>query len=176
MTSKTNNSTKQLKPLFLKVSTNIDRKSNPVPSSLIFLSFLKHFSSIFFFNIYIFSTENASSISCLGRLKGEAVIFHILDLYGGVFRRSSGGSGESFSLRIPQRNRKRPKQVGVFRWNPLTNCCRSSRGRGRPFISPPSWTPWTSATQWTWGHKRFRQTRNIHPSKRIGPVITLQNV
>lgn len=53
MTSKTNNSTKQLKPLFLKVSTNIDRKSNPVPSSLIFLSFLKHFSSIFFF-LYIY--------------------------------------------------------------------------------------------------------------------------
>lgn len=69
-----NNSTKQLKPLLLNVSTNIDGKSNLVPSSVIFLFLIppqalqQHFS-------FKFSTENALSISCLGRLKSEAVVF-----------------------------------------------------------------------------------------------------
>lgn len=120
MTSKLNYATtlpKQLKPVFLKVSTNIDSKSNLVPSSVTFLLFLLELVSSIFFSAP--KTSRASAV------------FQILDTLEKTnseegFRSSSGGAdvsrravGRFVPLCVPQVNRggqkNRPKVFGVFR-------------------------------------------------------------
>lgn len=95
-------------------------KPNLVPSSVIFLFLQQHFLFLFFFK---FSTENASSVSRLGRLEKESSRSQILETlweeitgedvqeelrWVGSF--SLWWSDESFSLRVLQKKRDKKKK------------------------------------------------------------------
>lgn len=155
-------------------------KPNLVPSSVIFLFLQQHF--LFFFFFFKFSTENASSVSRLGRLeKGKQSFSDSGNFVGGDNGGGCSGGAqvgrEFFSLvvgwvvfspcppeeeRQKEKTKRRDPHSSVFSDAAvdeiLSDCCRSSRGRGGAFISLPSWTPWTSATPSTWtrtGNKTF---------------------
>lgn len=116
-------------------------KPNLVPSSVIFLFLQQHFLFLFFFK---FSTENASSVSRLGRLeKGKQSFSDSGNFVGGDNGGGCSGGAQVgreffslvvgwvvFSPRPPEEERqkeknkeKRPTLFGIFRccgwWNPL---------------------------------------------------------
>lgn len=155
-------------------------KPNLVPSSVIFLFLQQHFLFFFFFlnsapktprasAVWVVWKKESSRSQILETLWEEITGEDVQEELRWVGSFSLWWSDESFSLRVLQK--KRDKKKKTKRRDPhssvfsdaavdeiLSDCCRSSRGRGGAFISLPSWTPWTSATPSTWtrtGNKTF---------------------
>lgn len=154
-------------------------KPNLVPSSVIFLFLQQHFLFFFFFLIQHRKRLERQPFGSFG--KGKQSFSDSGNFVGGDNGGGCSGGAQVgreffslvvgwvvFSPRPPEEERQKEKtkrrdpHSSVFSDAAvdeiLSDCCRSSRGRGGAFISLPSWTPWTSATPSTWtrtGNKTF---------------------